>query len=151
MYTESLFLDYFSMHEHSQKYIIEAKESSDRTFGLVFSAVFTIIALYPLLGSRGIRSWSLIAAGIFLLLALIAPVVLAPTNRLWTKFGEMLHRIVSPVALGIVFYFTVLPTGLLMRLFDKDPLRLRLDLTAKSYWIKREPPGPTAESFNNQF
>jgi hypothetical protein len=67
------------------------------------------------------------------------------------KFGEMLHRIVSPLALGIVFYFTVLPTGLLLRLFSNDPLRLRFDPTAKSYWIKREPPGPAAESLKNQF
>jgi hypothetical protein len=139
------------MYEYSQKHIIEVKGSSDRAFGLVFSAVFAIITLYPLLGSGTIRIWSLIVAGIFLLLALIRPVVLAPANRLWMKFGEMLHRIVSPLALGIVFYFTVLPTGLLLRLFSNDPLRLRFDPTAKSYWIKREPPGPAAESLKNQF
>ena len=67
------------------------------------------------------------------------------------KFGELLHRIVSPIALGIVFYLAVLPTGLLLRLFGKDPLRLKIDRGAASYWIKREPPGPTAESLNNQF
>jgi len=139
------------MYEYSQKHIIDVKGSSDRAFGLVFSAVFAIITLYPLLGSGTIRIWSLIVAGIFLLLALIRPVVLAPANRLWMKFGEMLHRIVSPLALGIVFYFTVLPTGLLLRLFSNDPLRLRFDPTAKSYWIKREPPGPAAESLKNQF
>jgi len=139
------------MYEYSQKHIIEVKGSSDRAFGLVFSAVFAIITLYPLLGSGTIRIWSLIVAGIFLLLALIRPVVLAPANRLWMKFGEMLHRIVSPLALGIVFYFTVMPTGLLLRLFSNDPLRLRFDPTAKSYWIKREPPGPAAESLKNQF
>jgi hypothetical protein len=150
-FTTRQFLNHFSMHEHSQKHIIEVKGSSDRAFGLVFSAVFAIIALYPLLGSGTIRSWSLIVAGIFLLLALITPVVLAPANRLWMKFGELLHRIVSPVALGIVFYVTVLPTGILLRLLGKDPLRLRIDPTAKSYWILREPPGPAAESLNNQF
>ncbi len=139
------------MRELLQKHIIDIKRSSDRSFGLVFSAFFAIIALYPLLGGGAIRIWCLIAAFIFLLLALVAPVVLAPVNRLWMKFGELLHRIVSPVALGIVFYFTVLPTALLLRLFDKDPLRLSFDLTAESYWINREPPGPTAESFNNQF
>lgn len=139
------------MNEHSQKHIIEVKGSSDRTFGLVFSTVFGIIALYPLLGSGMIRVWSLIVAGIFLLLALIVPSILAPANRLWMKFGELLHRMVSPLALGIVFYVAVLPTGLLLLLFGKDPLRLRLDPTAESYWIKREPPGPSPESLNNQF
>lgn len=139
------------MHEYSQKHIIEVKGSSDRVFGLVFSTVFAIIALYPLLGGGMIRVWSLIVAIIFLLFALIVPSILAPANRLWMKFGEMLHRIVSPLALGVVFYFAVLPTGLLLRLIGKDSLCLRLDPTAESYWIKREPPGPAAESLNNQF
>ena len=139
------------MHEHSQKYIVAIKESSNRSFGLVFSTVFAIIALYPLLGSGTIRIWSLIVAGSFLFIAVIVPGTLAPANRLWMKFGELLHRIVSPLTLGFVFYVAVLPTGLLLRLFGKDPLRLRLDPTAESYWIKRQPVGPSAESLHNQF
>ena len=139
------------MHEHTQKHATEIKGSTDRTFGLVFTVVFAIIAIYPLLADGALRIWSLVTAGMFLLLALASPSVLAPANRLWMKFGELLHRIVSPIALGIVFYVAVLPTGLLLRLFGKDPLRLRLDPTAESYWIKREPPGPAADSLNNQF
>lgn len=139
------------MLEDSQKHLIENKRSSDRAFGLVFSAVFAIVAIYPLLAGGAIRIWSLIVAAIFLLLAMAVPSFLAPANWLWMKFGQLLHHIVSPVALGIVFYFTVLPSGLLLRLLGKDPLRLRLDTKAESYWIKREPPGPAAESFNNQF
>jgi len=139
------------MQEHAQKYIATNNGTSDRSFGLVFSALFAIIALHPLLGGGSIRSWSLVVAGTFLLLTLLTPGVLAPVNRLWMKFGELLHRIVSPLALGIVFYFTVLPTGLILRLLGKDPLRLRFDPTVESYWIVRDPPGPAAESLNNQF
>ena len=139
------------MHEHTQKHVAENKSSSDRAFGLVFSTVFAIVALYPVLAGGVIRLWSLIVAGIFLLLAVVIPGVLAPANRLWMKFGEFLHGIVSPLALGIIFYVTVLPTGIFMRLFGKDPLRLRKNPAAESYWIKREPPGPAAESLNNQF
>ena len=139
------------MHEHSSKHSAENKGSSDRSFGVIFSIVFLIIACYPLLASGTIQIWSLVFAGIFLLLALIIPCVLAPANRLWMRFGELLHRIVSPIALGIVFYFAVLPTGILLRLFGKDSLRLRMDPAAESYWINREPPGPDADSFNNQF
>lgn len=139
------------MHEHTQKHVAEAKGSSNRAFGLVFFTVFTIIGLYPMLASGAIRLWSLSIAGIFLLLALVVPRVLAPANRLWMRFGELLHRIVSPLALGIVFYVAVLPTGIILRLFGKDPLRLHFDLTAESYWIERDPPGPVADSLNNQF
>ena len=139
------------MHEHTQKHSGESKGASDRSFGIVFSTFFFLIALFPLLKGGSIRLWFLVIAGIFLLLALAVPGVLAPANRLWMKFGELLNHIVSPVALGIVFYVAVFPTGLMLCIFGKDPLRLRLDPTAESYWIKRNPPGPTADSLNNQF
>jgi hypothetical protein len=125
--------------------------SSDYSFGLVFSVFFAIIALHPLIGGGAIRWWALITAGVFLALALIAPVMLAPANRLWMKLGMLLQYIVSPVALGIVFCVAVLPVGLLMRLFGKDPLCLKIDRSAVSYWIAREPPGPAPDSLNNQF
>lgn len=139
------------MHEHTQKHIAKIKGPSNRAFGLVFSGVFILIALHPSFGGGGIRIWSLIVASIFLLLALAIPSLLAPANRLWMKFGELLHRIVSPIALGIVFYVAVLPTGFILRLLGRDPLRLHFDPKAESYWIKRDPPGPAAESLNNQF
>jgi hypothetical protein len=53
--------------------------------------------------------------------------------------------------MGLLFYLTVTPTGLLMRLFRKDPLRLRFDPEAKSYWIERQPPGPAPETMRHQF
>jgi hypothetical protein len=139
------------MQEHEQKYFVHTKAVSERSFGLFFSAVFAIIALLPLLGGDSIRAWPLIIASIFVMLAIVTPSVLAPVNKLWMKFGLLLHRIVSPLALGVVFYLTVLPTGLILRIIGKDPLRLRFDSKVESYWIIRDPPGPTAESLNNQF
>lgn len=139
------------MHEHTPRHTSQVQSSSDRAFGFVFAAVFLIIALYPLLHASGIRIWAVVISGLFLLLATLVPQVLAPANRLWTRFGLLLHNIVSPLALGILFFLVVTPTGLLMRLFGKDPLRLRFDPAADSYWIKRDPPGPAADSLNNQF
>lgn len=139
------------MHEHTNKYNAQVQISSGRSFGLVFAAVFLIVAIYPLINGQSVRLWAIVIAGSFLTLALLFPKSLEPANRLWMKFGELLHKIVSPVALGIVFFLAVLPTGLLLKLFGKDPLRLRFDTSADSYWIKRDPPGPNAESLNNQF
>jgi hypothetical protein len=139
------------MHEHTPRHTSQIQSSTDRSFGFVFAAVFLIIALYPLLHAAGIRIWAIAVSGVFLLLAALVPQVLAPANRLWTKFGLLLHHIVSPIALGILFFLVVTPTALLMRLFGKDPLRLRFDPAADSYWIKRDPPGPAADSLKNQF
>ena len=139
------------MHEHTPRHTSHIQSSTDRSFGFVFAAVFLIIALYPLLHAAGIRIWAVAVSGVFLLLAALVPQVLAPANRLWTKFGLLLHNIVSPIALGILFFLVVTPTGLLMRLFGKDPLRLGFDPAANSYWIKRDPPGPAADSLKKQF
>lgn len=139
------------MHEHKPRQIAPVEGSSDRSFGLVFTVFFLIIGLLPALHGDAPRMWALAFATAFLVAALVIPSVLAPLNRLWAKFGLLLHSIASPVALGILFYGVVTPTGLLRRLFAKDPLRLRLDKNAESYWIVRTPPGPTAESLKNQF
>ena len=125
--------------------------SSDRSFGLVFAGFFAVIGLLPLLLGRSPRIWALGIGGLFLLAALVIPSVLAPLNRLWLKLGLLLHRIVSPIALGIMFYMVITPMGLLMRATGKDFLKLRLDPSASSYWIEREPPGPAPESLKNQF
>lgn len=125
--------------------------SSDRSFGIVFGVVFLIIALWPLLSSGGVRIWSVIASASFFVVAFVLPKLLAPLNRLWMRFGLLLHHIVSPVVLGILFYLFVTPMGLVMRLFGKDFLRLRFDSSSRSYWIERNPPGPRPDSLNNQF
>jgi hypothetical protein len=125
--------------------------SSDRSFGWVFTAVFVLIGAWPLLHSNAPRWWAVGIAAAFALVTLLKPTLLSGLNRLWLKFGLLLGKIVSPIALGVLFYLVFTPTGLLMRLFGKDPLRLKLDRAGDSYWIRREPPGPPPKSMTNQF
>ena len=139
-----------STHEDFSK-THEVKTSSDRAFGGVFTTVFLIIGLWPLVHGSPLRWWSLAVAGAILLTTLVAPALLALPNRLWARFGILLNRIVSPVVLALLFYLAVTPMALLMRLFGKDPMRLRPLEKGESYWIKREPPGPKPESLRNQF
>jgi hypothetical protein len=123
----------------------------NRQFGLVFAAVFAIVALWPVVSGRPVRWWSAVVAAAFLTAALVAPRILAPLNRVWLWVGLLLHKCVSPIVLGLVFFSTVTPIGLLLRALGKDPLRLRLDPAAPTYWIERRPPGPAADSMPNQF
>lgn len=125
--------------------------SSDRSFGLVFAALFIIIAFWPLFFNGSLRWWSLIVAAIFALIALIAPTFLSIPNRLWTRFGVLLGKVISPIAIGILLFGVFTPIGILMRMVGKDPLRLKLDTTASTYWIERTPPGPPPDSMTNQF
>lgn len=127
------------------------KTSSNRSFGVVFAAVFAFLGLWPLFGGGDARIWALALAAIFLAAAFVTPKALTPLNKLWTKFGLLLHHVVNPVVMGFLFYLTVTPTSLVMRLLGKDPLKLRFEPDAKSYWITREPPGPEPETMKNQF
>ena len=129
----------------------EAEGSSDRSFGLVFAVVFFLIAAWPLLHGGKLRWW---AVGIGLLFALVAatrPRLLGGLNRWWIKLGVLLGKLISPIALGVLFFGVIVPVGVVMRMAGKDPLRLKRDNSAASYWIARTPPGPPPDSMTNQF
>jgi hypothetical protein len=128
-----------------------APESSDRSFGFVFAAVFTVIALWPLIHGIAPRWWALIVAALFAVLALLRPQILHPLNRLWLALGALLHKVVSPLVMGAVFFLGVTPTAWIVRLAGKDVLALRRRPDLKTYWIKREPERPHPESMKNQF
>jgi hypothetical protein len=125
--------------------------SSDRVFGLVFAGVFLLIASGPLLHGRTPRWWAAGIAAVFALVALLKPALLSRLNRLWMKLGILLGKVVSPIALGILFYGVLTPLGVVIRLTGKDPLRLKLDPDVDSYWIARKPPGPPSDSMTHQF
>ena len=128
---------------------ISTEQSSEKSFGVVFSIVFLIVSLFPpLINSEGLRIWALVVSIIFFLLAFLAPKILVLPNKLWFKFGLLIGSIVAPIVMAFVYFVTVLPTGLIMRLLGKDLLKQKLDKNAKSYWVKRsEPMG----SMKNQF
>ena len=129
----------------------EVKSSSERAFGFVFAVVFALVGLWPLAQGGALRLWALAVGAVFLVLALVWTAPLRPLNRLWTRLGLLLHAIVSPVVMGLLFFGTVLPIGLILRLSGKDLLNLRRDPAARSYWIERKPPGPQPETMIHQF
>ena len=114
----------------------EIKIGSNRSFGIVFFTVFLIIATYPLINNGELRIWPLILLSVFLILGLLNSKILYPLNKIWFKFGLLLGRIVSPLVMAIIFFLVVTPTGLLMRIMNKDLLNLKFN-KSKSYWIKK--------------
>jgi hypothetical protein len=113
------------------------KIGSNRSFGIVFSIVFLLVSIYPLLNDGSVRIWSLIISFIFLILGLSKSNLLTPLNILWMKFGLLLGKIISPIIMVIFFFVVVTPIGIIMRVLGKNILRLKKN-KKKSYWIKRE-------------
>ena len=125
----------------------DVKISSNRSFGIVFFVVFLIIALFPLINDGNIRLWSLIVSLAFLSLGLLNSKFLSPLNKIWFKFGLFLGKIISPMVMGLIFFFVVTPIGILMRILKKDLLNLKMN-NNKSYWIEKSEP---KSKMKNQF
>jgi hypothetical protein len=121
------------------------KTSTEKSFGIVFSIFFLIIALHPLTYNNPIKTWSLVISALFLTLAYLAPKTLTIPNKLWNKFGILLGSIVAPIFMTLVYFTTVVPIGLIMRLIGKDLLKQKLDKSSKSYWQAKEPATSTMQ------
>ena len=134
----------FSRDDHVQA-------GTDRGFGLVFAGFFALVSGLSWWRGHSGWHWTLPLAALFLVVALVYPRILNPLNKLWLKFGLLLYKVVNPIVLGLLFFITITPIGLIMRASGKDFLRLKLDNGARSYWIDRKPPGPPPQSMRNQF
>ena len=126
---------------------MKIKVGSNRSFGFVFSIVFLLIALWPLLNNSEIRVWSLIISAIFLILGFLNSMLLNPLNILWFKFGLLLGKLISPLVMGLIFFCVVTPIGILMKIFMKDLLKLKYN-NKNSYWVdKNEPKSKMSDQF----
>ena len=123
------------------------KIGTNRSFGIVFFAVFLIISFYPLLNEGNLRIWSLVVSIIFLLLGLFNSKILTPLNKIWFKFGMILGNIVSPIVMGLVYFCVVTPIAIMMRLLGKDILNIKKN-KKKTYWIEKS---SLKNTMKNQF
>ena len=124
---------------------------SNRSFGWLFVAVFLGVACWPLVFGGVPRLGWLIAGATVAAVTVLMPALLTIPNRLWQRLGGLLHRIVSPIVLALMFFGVMTPIGLLMRVFAKQSLQRQRDPTATTYWIQRDPPGPKPDSLPRQF
>lgn len=131
----------------------EVRGASDRGFGLTVGGILLLIAAVRayFYGLGGVQ-YGLGGIGLVLVvLGLVLPRSLSALNRGWIRLGLILFRVVNPVVLALIYGLTIVPIGLLMRLLGHDPLRLKCDPQADSYWVVRDPPGPAPDTMINQF
>ena len=124
------------------------ESSNERSFGIVFAIFFAILSIYPVINKKDINLYLLILSIIILIIGIFKPSLLYYPNKIWFKFGIFLGKIVSPLVMGIIFFFTVTPTGMIMKLLKKDLLKKKLDVKARTYWVKKN---KYSGSLRNQF
>ena len=112
--------------------------SSNKSFGILFFIVFFLIGIWPLFNGEVLRIWPIPIALIFLVLGLINSKILTPLNLIWVKFGELLGKIIAPIVMALVYFVVLTPISIILRLVNKDILKLKILKNTDSYWIKRK-------------
>ena len=127
----------------------EVEEASPRSFGLTFAVVFAIYGLWPLWSGQPIRLWAIGTTVALVAVSIIRPAVLAVPSRLWMKVGLVLHHIVNPIVMGVLFYGVVTPFAAFWRWRNPtQTANFRPDPAASSYWTAR---ADTPTSMQRQF
>ena len=126
--------------------ILVIKKKSNVTFGILFFVFFLIIGLYPLISSGTIRTWSITLSLAFLIITIIKPNLFTSLNKFWVKFGILLGKIISPIVMGLIFFFVVTPIGIFIKILKKDVMGLKR--ITSSYWITRK---DKVQSMKKQF
>jgi hypothetical protein len=121
-------------------------KKSNIVFGILFFIFFIIIGFYPLISNGPIKIWSVIVSLAFLIITIIKPNLFTFLNKLLVKLGFLLGKIISPIVMGLVFFFVVTPIGILVIIFKKDVMGLQRG--APSYWITRK---ENVQSMKKQF
>lgn len=120
-------------------------------FGGTFAVVFAIIGFIHVPFGGGVIAWALVVSAGFVAVTFTFPRLLSPLNWLWFQFGMLLHKVMNPLVMGLIYFGFLVPMALVMRAFGKRFLRLGREPEADSYWIERSPPGPAPSSLSQQF
>lgn len=124
---------------------------SDRVFCFALAAGLAVLGLWPLLARRPVRWWALAVSGALAMVGLLCPVVLSPVRWVLTRLALAVSAVLSTLVATLLFYLVVTPIGFLRRRQGRDPLGLRFDAGAASYWKQRDPPGPAPDTMPHQF
>lgn len=124
---------------------------SERGFGLTFFVVFSLIGFWPSLNGENIHWWFVSIGVMLLVVSLVKPSLLSIPNKIWFKIGLYLGNIVAPLTMGLIFFFVVTPTGIIMKVLGKDPLKEKFDSKATTYWINKDLDINESDSMKNQF
>jgi hypothetical protein len=130
---------------------MNAAMPSDRSFGWTFTGVFVLLGTWGLWQGGSHYPWVFALAAATALVTLTRARWLAPLKRGWMRLGAVLHKVVSPVVIGLMFFGLFTPMGWTMRRFGWDAMKRGFEPQAKTYWVERTPPGPAPESLKDLF
>ena len=127
---------------------IKIEKPSEKSFAMVFGILFLFTSGFFYKDSHLIGLSFFIIAIMIFLTGFFKPSYLKKANLYWFKFGLLLGGIISPIVMAVIYFLIIFPTGILLKLFNKDPLLKKINKSKSSYWITRK---TSLQPFKNQF
>ena len=123
--------------------------NSNRSFGVVFSILFFILTLYFFYKSDQLNYYLLFFGILFFVASIFFPDSLKLLNKCWIFFGQILGKIISPLVMLAIYLVIIFPTKLILMLFQKEIISLKINKKINSYWKIKE--NSFSNNMDNQF
>jgi saxitoxin biosynthesis operon SxtJ-like protein len=121
-----------------------------RKFGLLVGGAFLGLAWLSHWRGHTIPPWVMGPLGAALVLGgLLVPARLGGIHRAWMRFALLISRVTTPLFMGVVYFLVLTPTGWLIRLFGRNPLRHGSG--GAPLWVSRKSEGGVKSSMSRQF
>ena len=129
----------------------EVKLPSNKKFGFFFTIVFFVLFLYFYdNNSQYLGIAFLLFSVSFLLITVLKPSLHSNLNKMWMNFGFILGKLINPIVMGVTYFFLFVPLSLIMKLFGRDELKLKLK-DKKSFWIEKSNSDDIENNLTNQY
>ena len=130
---------------------IKSNKSEWKKFGITMGIIIAIIGFCLLWKKNNSYNYSLFLAAAFFITGLMFPSMLKPVYKAWMALSVVMGFIMTRVIMVIIFYLIVTPIGLIASLTGKEFLDMKIDKSAKSYWIVREKIQKVKSDYERQF
>ena len=130
---------------------IKGDKSDWKKFGITMGIILAIIGFFLLWEKNNYFEYSFLLAATFLITGLFLPYVLKPVYKAWMALSVVMGFIMTRVIMVIIFYLIVTPIGLIASMTGKNFLDMKIDKSAKSYWIVREKAQKVKSDYERQF
>ena len=127
----------------------EPKVGSERSFGYTFCVFFLLFFLFSIYHNNGLNYYLLLISIFFFIVTFIKPSFFKKPNLLWFKLGMLIGSFISPIVMTLIYVITILPVGIILKLFNKDVMNIKIKKSHKSYWINKN--NKKYRTMRNQF
>ena len=131
----------------SDSNLSQIEKPSNKSVGLLFFIIFLLLGILVFVEIK-YRVSSLTISFLFFVGVVFKQSWIKVVNVIWFNIGIKLGSIVAPIVISLIYVTTIIPIGLLLKMFNIDVVNLKKNENIKTYWIKRK---DKIQPFKNQF